>query len=193
VLGVIAPPSTTVVTIFTKILNWHCRKNTFGASHPFATGLDTYVKATLDVYDAALAVLKPTPTKSHYVFSTCDVRRVVQGTMLARLKQLPDGACVGVGCWLLGGGVGWCWLVLLAGVWYCWLVLLAGVVGWCCWLVLLAVVGNTTCVTVNIPSPCQKTMIQPRSPLGPVLISAFDICDFFLNTTTDHSESGGSR
>ena len=76
VLGVIAPPSTTVVTIFTKILNWHCRKtskNTFGASHPFATGLDTYVKVTLDVYDAALAVLKPTLTKSHYVFSTCDV------------------------------------------------------------------------------------------------------------------------
>ena len=76
-LGVIAPPSTTVVTIFTKILNWHCRKNTFGASHPFATGLDTYVKVTLDVYDAALAVLKPTITKSHYVFSTCDVRHVV--------------------------------------------------------------------------------------------------------------------
>ena len=59
----------------------------------------------------------------------------------------------------------------------CWVVVLGGGVGWC-WLV-LAVVGNTTCVT--------------RSPLGPVLISAFDICDFFLNTTTDHSESGGSR
>ena len=133
-LGVIAPPSTTVVTIFTKILNWHCRKNTFGASHPFATGLDTYVKATLDVYDAALAVLKPTPTKSHYVFSTCDVRRVVQGTMLARLKQLPDGACVGVvvvgwWCWVVVlGGVGW----LLAGC--CWLLL--AVVG-CCWLLLV--------------------------------------------------------
>jgi hypothetical protein len=128
VLGVIAPPSTTVVTIFTKILNWHCRKNTFGASHPFATGLDTYVKATLDVYDAALAVLKPTPTKSHYVFSTCDVRRVVQGTMLARLKQLPDGACVGVvvGCWVVVlGGVGWCWLAVVG-----WLLL--AVVG-CCW------------------------------------------------------------
>ena len=68
-------------------------------------------KVTLDVYDAALAVLKPTPTKSHYVFSTCDVRRVVQGTMLARLKQLPDGACVGVvGCWVVVlGGVGCCW------------------------------------------------------------------------------------
>jgi hypothetical protein len=68
-------------------------------------------------------------------------------------------------CWVvvLGGGVGWCWVVL-------------AVVG-CCWL-LLAVVGNTTCVT--------------RSPLGLVLISAFDIYDFFLNTMTDHSESGGS-
>ena len=125
VLGVIAPPSTTVVTIFTKILNWHCRKNKFGAGHPFATGLDTYVKATLDVYDAALAVLKPTPTKSHYVFSTCDVRRVVQGTMLARLKQLPDGAC-GCCCWVLLGVVGCCWVLL-------------GVVG-CCWVLLVLLV-----------------------------------------------------
>ena len=77
---------------------------------------------------------------------------------------------------------------MLAVVGCCWLLL--AVVGFC-WL-LLAVVGDTTCVTLNIPSPCQKTMIQPRSPLGLVLISAFDICDFFLNTMTDHSESGGS-
>ena len=82
----------------------------------------------------------------------------------------------GVGwCWVMLGNVGWCWLLLavvLSGVGWCWVVL--GGVGWCwlvlavvgcCWLLLavvgfcwllLAVVGDTTCVTLNIPSPCQK-------------------------------------
>lgn len=41
--------------------------------------------------EKALQCLKPTPTKSHYVFSTCDVRRVIQGSMLIRCKELPDG------------------------------------------------------------------------------------------------------
>ena len=94
ILGVIAPPPETVLTVFTKILQWHCTKSKYSPSHPFVTGLETYVKATLDVYDKALEVLKPTPTKSHYIFSTCDVRRVVQGTMLIQVKQLPsDEAC----------------------------------------------------------------------------------------------------
>jgi dynein heavy chain len=90
-IGMVSPPSSTIASIFTKILQWHCTQQKFEASHPFYTSLETYVNATMDVYRSALDILKPTPTKSHYVFSTCDVRRVMQGSMLIRAKELPDG------------------------------------------------------------------------------------------------------
>ena len=54
--------------------------------------MEQYVDGTLAVYNFALKNLKPTPKKSHYIFSLCDVRRVVQGTMLSLPKQFPDDA-----------------------------------------------------------------------------------------------------
>ena len=52
IIGVIAPPTSTVLSIFTKILKWHCSKSSFDASHPFLALLDTYVKSTLEVYSS---------------------------------------------------------------------------------------------------------------------------------------------
>ena len=47
-IGVLAPPSTTILSIFTKILQWHCNRSSFDPAHPLVTALDPYVKATLD-------------------------------------------------------------------------------------------------------------------------------------------------
>ena len=48
IIGVLAPPSTTILSIFTKILQWHCNRSSFDPAHPLVTALDPYVKATLD-------------------------------------------------------------------------------------------------------------------------------------------------
>ena len=93
VLGVIAAPTSTIKQIFGKILSWHTKRAGFsGPTNPLVSKMEQYVDGTLAVYNFALKNLKPTPKKSHYIFSLCDVRRVVQGTMLSLPKQFPDDA-----------------------------------------------------------------------------------------------------
>jgi dynein heavy chain len=62
--------------IFSSILTWHLTKA------PFPTDVrklcPAVIAATMDVYNAAMAQLLPTPTKSHYTFNLRDFARVVQ-------------------------------------------------------------------------------------------------------------------
>lgn len=41
------------------------------------------MQATVELYRSVVSELLPTPTKSHYLFNTRDLARVIQGTMRA--------------------------------------------------------------------------------------------------------------
>ncbi|KAH6601980.1 hypothetical protein BASA61_001578 [Batrachochytrium salamandrivorans] len=78
----------TMKHIFSSIIDWHFTTNQFVAS---ITALKApLVSATMDVYQAAIASLLPTPKKSHYVFNLRDFARVVQGLLLATSGKFTD-------------------------------------------------------------------------------------------------------
>jgi dynein heavy chain len=60
---------------------------------------DNMIKSTLEVYDAALSNLLPTPLKSHYLFNLRDFARVVFGVLMADTESMTDGA-QGVRLWI---------------------------------------------------------------------------------------------
>ncbi|KAL8008233.1 putative dynein heavy chain region D6 P-loop domain, dynein heavy chain, domain-2 [Plasmopara halstedii] len=72
--------NTTLIRIFTTILDWYF------SSHPFNSEVtrlsETVVSATLELYQSAMMSLLPTPQKSHYTFNLRDFSRIVQGMML---------------------------------------------------------------------------------------------------------------
>eukprot|EP00898_Chlorokybus_atmophyticus_P003847 jgi/Chlat1/4463/Chrsp29S04567 len=78
---------TSLLTIFTSILNWHLNANPFPTEVRALTSAVT--AATLEVYSTSVATLLPTPTKSHYIFNLRDFARVVQGVMLHHHALLP--------------------------------------------------------------------------------------------------------
>lgn len=66
----------TLTLIFGTILDWHLAGGGFPEdARALAGGL---IGATLAVYEAVAAHLRPTPTRSHYTFNLRDVARVVQ-------------------------------------------------------------------------------------------------------------------
>ena len=66
----------TLTLIFGTILDWHLACGGFPKdARSLAGGL---IAATLAVYEAVAAHLRPTPTRSHYTFNLRDVARVVQ-------------------------------------------------------------------------------------------------------------------
>jgi dynein heavy chain len=73
---------TTLRRIFSTIVQWHFNAYSF-PSDVRAAG-DSVVDATLDTYRAAMAVLLPTPQKSHYTFNLRDFSRIVQGVLLCK-------------------------------------------------------------------------------------------------------------
>jgi dynein heavy chain len=48
------------------------------------------VSATLEIYRAALRVLLPTPSKSHYIFNLRDFARVILGCCLVNKDALEN-------------------------------------------------------------------------------------------------------
>lgn len=87
-----------LAAIFQSILDWHLSaKRGYGAPERSLAG--AVIAATLEVYQAAMAELLPTPRKSHYVFNLRDFARVVSGFMLApptAFSRAGGDAAVGV-------------------------------------------------------------------------------------------------
>jgi len=73
---------TTLRRIFSTIIQWHFTSMQFPSDVRAAA--DAVVDATLDTYRAAMAVLLPTPQKSHYTFNLRDFSRIIQGVLLCR-------------------------------------------------------------------------------------------------------------
>lgn len=72
----------TLKRIFNTIVQWHFQGLPFPAE---VRGLsDSVVDATLDSYRSAMAVLLPSPQKSHYTFNLRDFSRIIQGVLLCR-------------------------------------------------------------------------------------------------------------
>jgi dynein heavy chain, axonemal len=73
---------TTLKRIFSTIVQWHFQGLSFPAE---VRGLsESVVDATLDTYRAAVAMLLPTPQKSHYTFNLRDFSRIIQGILLCK-------------------------------------------------------------------------------------------------------------
>ena len=75
----------TLKRIFSTIVQWHFNGSSFPAD---VRGLgDAVVDATLETYRAAMLVLLPTPSKSHYTFNLRDFSRIIQGILLCKPEE----------------------------------------------------------------------------------------------------------
>ena len=88
-VGVAEVADSTLQGIFETILQWYFKDGSF------STGIQALVpkvvSATLEIYNACLDGLLPTPAKSHYTFNLRDLARVVQGMMLCKNVSMPEG------------------------------------------------------------------------------------------------------
>ncbi|XP_069175792.1 dynein axonemal heavy chain 7 isoform X4 [Procambarus clarkii] len=78
----------TIHGIFSKILLWHL--DTRGFSKMFDPCIGEIVTGTLEVYRAAATHLRPTPSRSHYIFNLKDFFRVIQGVLLSVPETMED-------------------------------------------------------------------------------------------------------
>ncbi|KAI8904079.1 dynein heavy chain and region D6 of dynein motor-domain-containing protein [Gorgonomyces haynaldii] len=78
----------TLRSIFSTILDWHLGSNNFSQAVQAMTG--QLVNGILEMYQAAIQNLLPTPTKSHYIFNLRDFSRVIQGLLLATADKYQE-------------------------------------------------------------------------------------------------------
>jgi dynein heavy chain, axonemal len=75
--------------IFRKIISWHLDAKGFGIE--FKSLGEQLIAGTLEVYNAAIRELLPTPTKSHYLFNLRDFARVIQGRIIQEMQSVHSG------------------------------------------------------------------------------------------------------
>ncbi|KAM4676017.1 dynein axonemal heavy chain 3-like [Discoglossus pictus] len=89
VLSIDAFNDETMKSIFQPIVDWHFNSG-------FETSLKRYsrilVWATMDVYRQVSTAFLPMPSTSHYIFSLRDYSRVIQGIILLKPGQVPQGS-----------------------------------------------------------------------------------------------------
>ncbi|CAB3257081.1 unnamed protein product [Arctia plantaginis] len=83
--------------IFTTLLQLGWKRNGFGQDS--YGNMVNIIAATMDIYEQAVAVLRPTPSKMHYIFNLRDFSRVVQGCALLR-KESTDNKKTFIRVWV---------------------------------------------------------------------------------------------
>jgi dynein heavy chain len=68
----------TLERIYTKTMQWHCKKYNITGS-PSSKVLTQLVGASVNIFLYCQQSMKPTPSKSHYLFNLRDLSRVIQG------------------------------------------------------------------------------------------------------------------
>lgn len=75
--------------VFSTIVHWHFSTHSFPAD--IASLADAFVGGTIDVYRSASSKLRPTPSKSHYLFNMRDVSRTIEGILMAKPQGITEG------------------------------------------------------------------------------------------------------
>eukprot|EP00062_Callorhinchus_milii_P022724 gi/632980863/ref/XP_007907272.1/ PREDICTED: dynein heavy chain 3, axonemal-like [Callorhinchus milii] len=78
----------TMKTIFQPVVDWHFNRG-FDVSRKRYSRI--LVWATTEVYNQAVDIFLPTPSKSHYIFNLRDFSRVIQGLLLLKSDCVPQG------------------------------------------------------------------------------------------------------
>lgn len=111
IINVTAPNDAQLKRIFGTLLNFKLT-DFDDAIKPLG---DQITQGTIEIYRAVSRELLPTPSKSHYLFNTRDLAKIIQGVMQASKTFYDNQVHVGVekhqscsgvlGAW--GGGAGW--------------------------------------------------------------------------------------
>lgn len=88
-----------VIAFHEQILLWHL--DTRGFSKMFDPCIGEIVAGTLEVYRSAATNLRPTPSRSHYIFNLRDFFRVIQVSLGSFLGVHAMGSVSCVICFLI--------------------------------------------------------------------------------------------
>ncbi|OAF70778.1 Axonemal beta dynein heavy chain 3 [Intoshia linei] len=81
IIGINEFENSMMIAIFNTITDWHLE--TLGFSNTFKPVMHSIVEATMEIYDASVKNLLPTPDKSYYIFNLRDFSRCIQGLLLS--------------------------------------------------------------------------------------------------------------